>query len=129
MLNREQMIEEINQKLPDNIININWVNKVLEDMEHIKFHCDMRYCDWGKCKEEVKQSILKHIPDEIGLSRVLSALGKGYSYIVSFWEIKYETLDKTFYIARDINKSDWSDAMLNDQSDETIQSIYKILCK
>lgn len=37
------------------------IDKVLEDMEHIKFHCDMRYCNWEECKQQVKQSILSHI--------------------------------------------------------------------
>lgn len=34
------------------------IDQVLDDMEDIKFHCDMRYCNWEECKQQVKQSIL-----------------------------------------------------------------------
>lgn len=38
------------------------IDKVLDDMEDIKFHCDMRYCNWEECKQQVKYSILKRLP-------------------------------------------------------------------
>lgn len=37
------------------------IDQVLDDMEDIKFHCDMRYCDWEECKQQVKQSILRRM--------------------------------------------------------------------
>jgi hypothetical protein len=49
----------MHEQLQDNRIDL-----VLEDMEDIKFHCDMRYCDWEECKQQVKQSILKRLPQQ-----------------------------------------------------------------
>ncbi len=60
--------------LDDNLLNMwfieapteevkgDWISKVMNDMEHIKFHIDSRYCDWEQCKKEVIQSIEKHKP-------------------------------------------------------------------
>jgi len=50
------------QTVYEQLQEIERIDKVLEDMENIKFHCDMRYCNWEECKQQLKQSILIHIP-------------------------------------------------------------------
>ena len=57
-LEKEQAWQTVYEQLQE----IERIDKVLEDMENIKFHCDMRYCDWEECKQQIKQSILNHIP-------------------------------------------------------------------
>lgn len=66
----------------------------------------------------------------ISLSRALSALGDEYpcSYQVDMWYI--DILDeKLSKIPRKLLTEDWSDAMLSDQSPETIKAIWEIVCK
>ena len=50
------------QTVYEQLQEIERIDKVLEDMEDIKFYCDMRYCNWWECKQQIKQSILNHIP-------------------------------------------------------------------
>lgn len=50
------------QTVYEQLQEIERIDKVLEDMENIKFHCDMRYCNWEECKQQIKQSILNNIP-------------------------------------------------------------------
>ena len=118
----ENMLQDIQEKIGIKILSYRCNNcDRLYTVEWDCFQCtrDMSY----SCREIVEHG-------SISLSRVLSALGDEYpcSYQVDMWYI--DILDeKLSKIPRKLLTEDWSDAMLNDQSDETIQSIYKILCK
>lgn len=68
----------------------------------------------------------------VSLSRVLSALGNEYRY--KKWML-YQQLEDEDWIydqniaIRKLLTDDWSDAMLSDQSPETIKAIWEIVCK
>ena len=126
---REKTMDKIAQKM-------NTWQTVYEQLQEIqeailnKIYPDLSiseaiYKYW--CINEVKYS------DEFGgvcvfsLSRVLSALGTDWLFD-SVWMFHIWNPTHTVFDWKILNE-DNSDAMLSDQSDETIQSIYKILCK
>ena len=83
-----------------------------------------------------KKSIPDNNYDPISLSRVLSALGYEYLYyddsiyMVDDWAEWYRINHMISAICeRKLLTDSWSDAMLSDQSPETIKAIWEIVCK
>lgn len=111
-MNREQMLKEIRWVIRSKIY-YNWVPVSIDIMER---------------KAEYYANL--------SLSRVLSALWDKYIYkqqslvdmIVYDEPIESEKY-YLFDIPRKLLNEDWSDAMLDDQSDETIETLYELLVR
>ena len=85
-----------------------------------------------------EENIDKIIWHPVSLARVLNALGDTYWYDWHRWwivhyELWHNSLDYTqsfdYWIWRNLRNEDWSDCMLDSQSEETIEALYNIICK
>jgi len=82
--------------------------------------------DWTN-KKEWTRVIIWH---PISLSRVVSALWRDYE--IWPWTVKWhiaiwDWINKKLICSRKLINEDWSDAMLEDQSDQTIYSLYNLI--
>ena len=137
-MDRQLMLQEIQEKIADktlsfwcNIIRINWIEETV-----VKF--DAKW-DWSFYLVTLCSSVNTHywvslslsdveniiiIWHPISLSRVLSALGHWYWYDFSNQMIMFmkdSFIDGIYWY---LLKEDKSDAMLDDQSDETIEALH-----
>ena len=125
-MDTKQMIQNIQDKIGIwELIQSNDYNIVRDpNINIIKYNCTI--CNeeskpWHKCERMFYK--------KISLSRVLSALGNQYWYVN--WDIIYDYSDWYWNISyetkRKLTNEDNSDAMIDDQSPETIKAIYDIL--
>lgn len=136
----QQMLQEIQEKIGNQDI-IDTQKQKLYQVFRTRYNCSrvrearqyntMSQEDFSPLEEdeEIYDEVL-NIFWWVSLSRVLSALGDEYpcSYQVDMWYI--DILDeKLSKIPRKLLTEDWSDAMLSDQSPETIKAIWEIICK
>ena len=136
----QQMLQEIQEKIGNQDI-IDTQKQKLYQVFRTRYNCSrvrearqyntMSQEDFSPLEEdeEIYDEVL-NIFWWVSLSRVLSALGDEYpcSYQVDMWYI--DILDeKLSKIPRKLLTEDWSDAMLSDQSPETIKAIWEIVCK
>lgn len=126
MLNREQMIEVIENKIADwELVQSNDYNFIRDtDMKNIKYNCTI-------CKEEKKQwhKCERMIYKKISLARVLNALGEDYYFIIDTWIWEVFVSKDVNICPRNLCNEDWSDCMLDSQSEKTIEALYNIICK
>ena len=145
-MDRQRMIEEIQDKIADKTLSYWLVFKYQEERNDDLLHFCCIYDDFGDRKsisymsrgglchddylDEVQSSMVL-IWHPVSLPRVLSALGDEHYY--DHWEIlcwetekRWEAFD---VCPRKLLKEDWSDAYLQDQSDETIQALHSLLVR
>ncbi len=127
----EKMLQDIQEKIWDKTLGFWCLIEVWWEHKDIcTWKCWDTHIFWNNYRTIDKWWISEIIWHPISLSRVLSALGDEYpcSYQVDMWYI--DILDeKLSKIPRKLLTEDWSDAMLSDQSPETIKAIREIVCK
>lgn len=142
ILTTEKMLQEIQEKIGNQDI-IDTQKQKLYQVFRTRYNCSrvrearqyntMSQEDFSPLEEdeEIYDEVL-NIFWWVSLSRVLSALGNEYRY--KKWML-YQQLEDEDWIydqniaIRKLLTEDWSDAMLSDQSPETIKAIWEIVCK
>lgn len=145
-MNKQQMIEEIQEKIADKTLsfgcNILWdwklkwmVTKIYPEKVH-EVIWNVEFKDWV-CRRLQPWANYKVIWHPVSLSRVLSKLDDCYIYYK--WYIttsRYSSIEENSQdlvleevCPRKLLKEDWSDAYLQDQSDETIQALHPLLVR
>lgn len=136
----QQMIEAIQEKIGDKTIS-NWC------MAFINWELYQYYNNWftlitDKSNKFWYISDIEYIKKEeiiwhpVSLARVLNALGEEHCYW-SEWIYKFDQVISAFVpewamievCNRNLLNKDWSDCMLQDQEEETIEALYNIICK
>ena len=149
------MIQEIQEKIADKTLSFGCLYRVLDKdqtiypNEYTWFDNDgnlwYTHKDYGLYDNEDNNTMVNKedyvvIWHPVSLSRVLSALGDDYYYrddickveVLSLYDENNELYDEPFdyYVCkRQLLKEDWSDAYLQDQSDETIQELHGLLVR
>ncbi len=130
-----EQLQEIQDKIGDRslstwciVFNKEWgqhkKHKVLSYTMKTNWEFDV-VCDWYELYDLLEWNIIWH---PISLSRVLSALGEKYWYVNwVVWIINSHNKEDS--VDRKLLTEDWGDAMLDNQSPETIKAIWEIVCK
>ena len=150
-MNTQEMIQEIQEKIADKTLSFgcellrqsnDWYKNsyyILWPWSHSRWRIssipfwsmDIEF-DWDMISKS-SWDWYENIWHPVSLSRVLSALGIHYGFYQSEWySIIYHLecqLIPWEYISRKLLKEDWSDAHLQDQSDETIQALHGLLVR
>ena len=145
-MNTQEMIQEIQEKIADKTLSFgcellrqsnDWYKNsyyILWPWSHSRWRIssipfwsmDIEF-DWDMISKS-SWDWYENIWHPVSLSRVLSALGDEYSY--DRWIEWYHSQYDAWRICdRELLKEDWSDAHLQDQSDETIQALHGLLVR
>lgn len=76
---------------------------------------------------EIDSNWVIHPMQQLSLSRVLTALGSDYLWCWYWIEVRF-WYELDFVCERKLLKNDWSDATLFDQSQETQDILFDIIC-
>jgi len=133
----QQMIEAIQEKIADKTLSL-WCEVVYLTENFPPSHWSVinnmkkvYWLDGSKLTTENNESVVI-IWHPVSLARVLNALDYKYKLIPLHNNGEYSYYIDTGAensIKRKLTSEDWSDAMLQDQEEETIEALYNIICK
>lgn len=118
-MDRQQMIDIIYEKIADKTLN-EWCKLLVNDWSWFY----EKIISWPD--DNINSCIdVKVLWHRVSLARVLSALGKWFQYY--YWCIMETWTESWVCFKRKLLTDSWSDAYLEDQSDDTVKAIHDLL--